>query len=178
MILQRRKKIMQNSIIRPSLIEDKAYLIQWLDDPAILRGFPMCTHAEVVDAANIWISYCHIGATLTACIDDIPVGVAGLYIQPFKKLAHQSLFAIIVDKNHRNKGIGKKLIMELEKLAKEKFHIEMLHLEVYKENPALKLYERLGFIQYAVHEKFLKEASGEYFDKIMMYKLLKEENKS
>ena len=49
---------------------------------------------------------------------------------------------------HRNKGIGTKLLDELFALAKETFKIEIVHLEVYHTNPAIILYQRLGFKQF------------------------------
>ena len=58
-----------------------------------------------------------------------------------------------------------------EKLAKEEFHIELLHLEVYEGNPAIRLYERFGFVKYGEHPHFIKE-EGRYLSKILMQKLL------
>lgn len=158
--------------ILPSKEEDKKYLIEWLNDPEILKWFPMCNMREIEDAANIWMSYIRQNAVLTAYKDGIPCGVVNLYVQPFKKLQHQCLFAIVVDKKHRGQGIGTALIQELQKMAKNEFKIEMLHLEVYKGNPAKHLYDRLGFKEYGVHKNFLKNLDGTYFDKIMMYKYL------
>ena len=57
------------------------------------------------------------------------------------------------------------------KLAKNKFHIEVLHLEVYEGNPAKKLYDRLGFVQFGCHDHFIKEEQG-YLQKIFMQKQL------
>jgi len=164
--------MMEDMKIRDSIAEDKKYLIQWLNDPKILRWFPMCNYREILDAATIWMSYIEKNGVFTAVIDNTPVGIANLYVPMYKRLEHQCLFAIIVDEKYRNKGIGSALLKELIKQARERFHIEMLHLEVYKGNPAIRLYERFGFIQYGIHKRFFKEISGEYLDKIMMYKFI------
>ena len=57
------------------------------------------------------------------------------------------------------------------KAAKNHFKIEILHLEVYQGNPAIRLYERLGFKEFGRQPKFIK-IGGEYLDKIMMQKEL------
>lgn len=158
--------------IRLSQNDDAKYLTKWLDDEDILRWFPMSNKVEIEDAVRIWMSYTKYKAVITAEWEGIPCGIANFYIQTYKKLAHQSLFAIIVAKEYRSKGIGTALIQELIKLAKENFKLKILHLEVYKGNPAQRLYERLGFVQYGVHKKFLKDQRGVYYDKIMMQKIL------
>lgn len=158
--------------IRLSQDDDSKYLLKWLDDEEILRWFPMCNKMEIEDAVRIWMSYTKYKAVITAEWEGTPCGMANFYIQSYKKLAHQSLFAIIVGKEYRSKGIGTALIKELIKLGKENFKLKILHLEVYKGNPAQKLYERLGFVEYGVHKKFLKDLNGVYYDKVMMQKVL------
>jgi GNAT superfamily N-acetyltransferase len=151
--------------------DDASYLAQWLTEPSILRWFPMYDAREIEDAVRIWISYARIHAALTADWNGRPCGLANLYIQPFRKLAHTCLFSIIVQKEFRGKGVGKALLEELMKLAKNKFHIEILHLEVYQGNPAKKLYERVGFEEFGCQPQFIKEETG-YLDKIFMQKIL------
>ncbi len=150
---------------------DQKLLVEWLLQPGVLDGFPLNDLREVEDAARIWVSYAKNHAVLTALWDGVPCGIANLYLQPYEKMAHQCLFAIIVDEKHRGKGIGAKLMRELMQLAKERFHLEFLHLEVYQGNPAIDLYRRLGFQQYGVHKKFIKD-KGRYIDKILMQKYL------
>ncbi|MBI2810917.1 MAG: GNAT family N-acetyltransferase [Candidatus Melainabacteria bacterium] len=157
--------------IRLTQAEDAPYLMQWLTDPKILRWFPMYDAREIEDSVRIWIGYSKIEACLTAEWNSEPCGMANLYIQPYKKLAHTCLFAIIVKEEMRGKGIGGKLMEELMKRAKEKFKIETLHLEVYEGNPAKKLYERLGFTEFGRQSKFIKE-DGKYLGKILMQKKL------
>ena len=151
--------------------EDAPHLAQWLMEPSILRWFPMYDAKEIDDSVRIWISYSRIHAGLTAEWDGKPCGLANLYIQPFRKLAHTCLFSIIVHKEFRGKGVGRQLIEELMKLAKTKFHIEILHLEVYEGNPAKKLYERLGFKEFGCQTRFIKEEQN-YLAKIFMQKPL------
>lgn len=157
--------------IRLAEDEDQKYLIEWLLQPGVLEWFPLCDQREVEDAARIWMSYSKQQAVLTAVWNGVPCGIANLYIQPYKKLAHQCLFAIIVDEKYRGKGIGRKLLEELISLGKEKFKLEMIHLEVYEGNPAIHLYQRLGFVQYGAQRHFIKD-QGQYRTKILMQKKL------
>lgn len=157
--------------VRLSVQDDTPYLAKWLNDPVILRWFPMFDEREVEDAVRIWISYSKYGAALTAEWDGVPCGMANLYLQPYKKLAHQCLLSIIVEEKYRGKGVGTALLEDLIKLAKENFHIEILHLEVYVGNPAIHLYERLGFTQFGMQKHFIKD-KGEYIGKIFMQKNL------
>lgn len=163
--------MLENLTIRLGRQEDESYLVEWLLQPNVLQWFPLFDLKEIEDAAKIWMSYSKIGSALTAVYEDEPCGTATLYINPYKKLSHQALFAIIVDDRWRGKGIGTRLLKELIDLAKQKFHLELLHLEVYEGNPAIRLYERFGFQTYGVQHRFAK-SDGRYLDKIMMQKCL------
>lgn len=157
--------------LRPPLDSDAQELKRWLMDPVILRWFPMCNEREVDDSVRIWMGYAKLGAGITALWEGVPCGMFNLYIQPFKKLKHTCLFSIIVDEKYRGKGVGKALIEQGQKLAKERFNIEILHLEVYQGNPAQRLYERMGFVVYGSQPHFIKD-QGEYITKIFMQKNL------
>ncbi len=157
---------------RVTRVEDSVWLKEWLLDEDVLRWFPMCDEREVEDAVRVWVGYHKLGSAITALDEDGHVcGMATLYIQPFKKYAHQCLFSIIVGSQWRGHGVGKQIIEYLEKIGKEKFRIEILHLEVYEGNPAINLYRRAGFKEFGVHPRFIKE-KDRYFAKIFMQKRL------
>jgi RimJ/RimL family protein N-acetyltransferase len=156
---------------RLTSVEDAAHLLRWLSDPKIIRWFPMFDAREIEDSVRIWIGYSRIESGITAELNGEPVGMANLYIQPYKKLAHTCLFSIIVKEDMRGKGVGKALLEYLMKYAKEKFKIEILHLEVYEGNPAKRLYERVGFKEFGCQTRFIKE-DGKYIGKIFMQKRL------
>ncbi len=156
-------------VIRPSVEGDAPFLADWIIKPDVLRWFPMSDQREIDDSVRIWMGYIRLGASFTAEYQGKPAGMAVLYVQPYKRFSHHALFAIIVDENHRNLGIGKALIEFLEKEACKKLDITLLHLEVYEGNPARRLYERLGFKEYGKHPRFIKE-NGKYVCKILMQK--------
>ena len=94
--------------------------------------------------------------------------MATIYVNSFEKLKYQSLFAIVIDKEYRGKGLGGKLLKFIMKEAFETFGIKLLHLEVYEGNPAYNLYYRCGFREYGRHDFFLKDPDGTYHSKILM----------
>jgi len=148
--------------------KDAPILVELLMEPGILRWFPMNDRKEVEESVKSWLAYSRIGASITIEKDGKPIGFSNLYLTQHPTLKHQSLFSIIVDQKARGQGIGRKTIEYMSKLAKETFHIKVLHLEVYYPNPAKRLYERFGFKQYGTHPAFLKEDDGTYRDKEMM----------
>ncbi len=160
-----------NLSIRLSIPEDVELFKRSLQAPDVLRYFPMYDIREIEDSARIWEIYCKKGASLTAVVDGVDCGIAFLNLQVYKKFTHQCLITIIVDEGYRNQGVGTALLQELFKLAKETFHLEMLHLEVYATNPAINLYKRMGFKEFGVQEKFIKE-KGKYIGKTLMERYL------
>lgn len=157
--------------IRFAIQEDEASLVSWLQEEEASRWFPLANQKEAEDAARIWVSYAKQKGVLSAEVEGKLCGIANLYIQPCKKLAHQCLMAIIVADSYRGQGVGTKLLERLIELAKESFRIRLLHLEVYEGNPAIHLYKRFGFEQYGTQRHFVKEKTG-YRAKILMQKTL------
>lgn len=156
--------------VRVAKESDIDCLKKWLEEPGILKYFPMNDSREVEDSAKLWLTYAAKQAAFTAVKDGKVVGMAVLYIQPFEKLKHQCLFAIVVDPEERGQGIGTTLLKEIEKIGKKKHGLEILHLEVYEKNPAFELYKRLGFKEYGRQKHFLKEDDGTYRTKVCMQK--------
>ncbi len=156
---------------RPTDEKDLPRFVEWLLQPGVLVGFPMMDRREVEDAVRLWKEYIAKGVSITALYKKEPVGAANLYFQEVKKLSHQALFVIIVDEKHRGKGIGTLLLKELTKLALKR-GVEIIHLEVYEKNPAVRLYERMGFKAYGKHPHYLKDIQGNYYDKILMEKTI------
>lgn len=158
--------------MRYSKESDASFIKKWLLQPKVLRGFPLCNEREIDDAIRIWMEHVPYKSSLTALYKKEPCGACNLYFNRVKKLSHQALFVIIVDQKYWREGIGTLLMRALEKMAKEGFGIEILHLEVYEDNPAIRFYEKLGFTHYGTHPQFLKEREGVYLNKVLMQKVL------
>ncbi len=162
-----------NISVRFTEPEDAPHLNNWFLQPDVLHYFPMDNVREVEDAVRVWMCCVPLQAGLTASADGLPCGMATLYVSSYEKLRHQSLFSIIVDEKFRGKGVGTELIRSLKKLAIEKFNLEILHLEVYEGNPAIRLYLREGFVKYGRQAHFIKEQPGKYRAKLYMQMRLK-----
>jgi len=158
--------------IRKSIESDGSYFIEWLKEEGVLGGFPMINDREIEDAVRIWMLYVKRGTSITALCNDKPCGSACLYISEIDKLKHQALFVIIVTEKMRGKGIGTLLLNEISRLGVEEYGLEILHLEVYEDNPAYHLYKRSGFEEYGKHPKYLKDEKGNYSAKALMQKEL------
>lgn len=143
--------------VRFTKAEDAKYLKEWLMDPRNKRCFPMEEEVETEDAVARWIAFYRYRCSLTATINEVPCGIATLYLQPYKNLAHQCEFGIILGHEYQNKGVGGYLMNNLMHLAKEKFKIDLLHLQVRADNPAIDFYKRFGFTEFGRQNHWVKD---------------------
>src|SRR5579863_2959194 len=97
------------------------------------------------------------------------VGMAGFWGREGAKDAHKGyLWGMYVRSDARNAGVGRKLAEAVIACARE--HVEILQLDVVSENEAARrLYASLGFVEYGVERKALKQG-GRYYDEVLMAK--------
>jgi len=83
------------------------------------------------------------------------------------KDSHKGLLrAMYVRPTHRRSGAGRQLVQAIIQTARQK--VEQLQLSVVSTNqPALRLYQSLGFRQYGLEKNALKY-NGQYSDEILM----------
>lgn len=98
------------------------------------------------------------------------VGYISLLFAKFKKLKGNAYLTVSVRMSHQGRGVGTKLMKHAEQFAKEK-GIRRVELEVFGKNPAIKLYERLGYEKEGVRRKAIHDA-GTFDDIIFMAKFL------
>lgn len=143
--------------IRYTYATDLSFLREWMETPGMLKWFPMQTEKEVEDALQCWIGFCRWSSSLTATVNQVPCGIGTLFLMPYKKVAHQCLFKIIVDPKWQKKGIGEALIRNLKHLAKNYFRLEMIATEVFDDNPLIHLLLKNGFTEIFRQEKYVKD---------------------
>ena|SRR3990167_2695557 len=164
-----------NVDIRYTRPMDVSYLREWLQTPLVMEHFPMSDAQEVATASDCWLSYCRYQSSLTATDNQVPCGIATLFLCPYQKIRHHCSFRICVDPNRWREGIGESLIKNIRHLAKEYFHLEEVHLEIYGEqSPILFLLQKFGFQEFARQEHYLKTPNG-YLPRICMLSNLLEE---
>ena len=152
--------------IRRTEQKDVVHLTEWITHPELVNYFPMSEPNEIEDSIRRWIGYQK--SSLTATINHMPVGIAMLRLQSYKKMSHQSQFGIIVDHRYYKQKIGSNLLKNLMYMAKQNFHIECLHLEVYDDNiAAYCLYKNFGFREFGRQPNWIKD-KGRYISRIFM----------
>jgi L-amino acid N-acyltransferase YncA len=101
------------------------------------------------------------------------IGISVLVKNPRSKMAHSATInSVYVKPSHQYKGLAYMLLNEIFEEAKVN-HIEQLTLSVVSTNErALKLYKRLGFVEYGRHPKSI-QYQGKYYEQILMLKEVK-----
>lgn len=153
--------------LRYTYITDISKLRQWLKTPGMLHWFPMETEGELENAIQCWIGFCRWSSSLTATVDHTPVGIGTLFLMPYKKVAHQALFKMVVDPAWQRQGIGTALIRNLKHLAKNYFHLELLNIEIYEDNPIYQLLKNADFYEVLRQPHFVREEEG-YRARVLM----------
>ncbi|MBM7606105.1 RimJ/RimL family protein N-acetyltransferase [Metabacillus crassostreae] len=112
------------------------------------------------------------GSQLVAILEDRVVGYLGFHHPtPLKTNQHVLEIDIAVDQHYQGKGIGRKLLDELMKMAKDK-NIHKLALRVLSSNEgAIDFYKKCGFTEQG---RLVKEflIDGEFVDDLLLYKLV------
>jgi len=90
---------------------------------------------------------------LTVAVDGIEIiGFANLYDYDPGKSAF--IGNVVIDKNHRGKGIGKAIVLYMLKIAYEKLNLPEIRISVFSENTAaILLYSGVGFVPYEIEER-------------------------
>jgi len=95
------------------------------------------------------------------------LGMAGFAIREGEKERHKGLlWGMYVRPDSRSAGIGRQLVEAVIDHARD--HVELIQLSVVSGNErARRLYARLGFVEYGVEKKSLKQ-NGRYYDEVLM----------
>jgi ribosomal protein S18 acetylase RimI-like enzyme len=97
------------------------------------------------------------------------VGIVAFVRENGLKTTHKgNVFGMYVAPEMRGQGLGKSLMLELIRKAKNCEGLEQINLTVMSENEfGKKLYKSLGFVVYGVEHNALKY-NGQYFDEDFM----------
>ena len=148
---------MEGLDIRYSFVTDISYLREWVSNPETLKWFPFSTEKETEDAVHCWIGFCRWSCSLTATIHHVPCAIGTLFLMPYRKVAHQAVFKLVVDPKWRRQGVGEALIKNLKHLAKNYFHLDVIAIEIFEGNPVLSLLKKQGFEEIFRQDRYVKD---------------------
>lgn len=139
------------------------------------KWFPVSDEKEVGSMCRNWIGFSKFKASLTATIEEVPCGIGTLFLMPYRKVAHHTMFNLIVDPEKRGQGVGASLMKNLINLSQNYFHHELMYAEVYEGCLLAPILEKIGFEKVATQEGFVKEDSH-FLNKIFYQYLFSRES--
>jgi GNAT superfamily N-acetyltransferase len=145
------KTIVFNSDNKPTLAE-KENIINFLFENLQEYGDPA---SDIEKAINYALQEADSfgGFVLVAYIDNSIVGAVVINQTGMKDYIPENILVYVaIHRKHRGKGLGKKLVMEAIDISKGNI---ALHVE--PDNPARRLYERLGFSNKYLEMRFNKK---------------------
>ena len=126
-----------------------------------------------VENERKWIQNLNDDANSLLLIAEMNNGIIGFLFfiaNAKRKISHTGELGVSVHPKYQGLGIGQLLIETLLKWARQNVQIEKVYLQVFATNHhAIKLYEKLGFIEEGRHIKAIKQLNGQYVDIIQMY---------
>jgi len=144
-----------NFDIRFSSLDDLKSMQEWFSQPEDCDPYPF-GFKEKEEALRNWIGFSKFKASLTGVIKEVPCAIGTLFLMPYKKVAHHCFFYLVVAPEHRKKGIGTSMLRNLLNLAKTRFRLESVHVEVYEPSALLSVLKKLDFEVFAEQENFVK----------------------
>lgn len=141
--------------IRFSTMEDFEPLNRWFLEPGATDDFAF-DQTEMEPALKNWIGFSKYKASLTGMMHDVPCAVGTLFLMPYIKVAHHCSFYLMVDPQHRRKGVGASMVRNLLHLAKTRFRLESVHVEIFEPSALLPLLLKQKFEIFARQEDFMK----------------------
>jgi len=160
--------------IRYARLTDISYLKKWLIDPRVIYFFPF-SYRQAIEIENFsknWVGFGQIKAALTATYESKPIGMAVLFLMPYKKVMHAATLNLVVDPIWQNQGVGTSLIKNSLHLAKQNFFLDFVCCEVMETNPIIPMLKKQGFKEIFRQEGFYK-IEGSYFSRVFLEVCLK-----
>ncbi|OGN56481.1 MAG: hypothetical protein A3D96_02645 [Chlamydiae bacterium RIFCSPHIGHO2_12_FULL_44_59] len=141
--------------IRYSTMDDFRYLKEWFTDERAVDDYPF-SEKEKEEALKNWIGFSKFKASLTGLLGDAPVAIGTLFLMPYRKVAHHCSFYLMVDPKYRRQGIGTMMVKNLINLAKTRFRLEAVHVEVFEPSGLIPILKKLHFVEIIRQQNFVK----------------------
>ncbi len=151
--------------------KDLDSFVRWVHHPDVLINTPVSGSREISWWADYLFSYIKFNASLTACIDGVPVGVATLLLLPYLKLSHHAPIVLVVDPSQWRNGIGSALLKELEGLARGRFSLKLISIETTEPSILIDFCKKNGFSEFSRFENWF-DVKGKAYPKLSFEKEL------
>ena len=142
--------------MRFSFLIDENFLLEVLKDPETVKWFPPSTESDVKIFARNWAGFSRYSASLTAIYGKETIGMATLFLMPYVKVAHLAMMYVVVEKKYRNRGVGRSLLKNINHLARTKFKLESLHVEIFEGCPLEHILPKAGYEKIVTQENFVE----------------------
>ena len=138
------------------------------------EAFGSTFEAENAETLTFFSERLGSSASFGAFRDSELAGIAALLIREGRKEDHKALLVgMYVRPSARNAGVGRRLVETIIEFARQR--VELIQLAGVSDNEqAWRLYKRLGFVEYGMEKKALKQ-DGRYYDEVLMAKDLTSE---
>lgn len=171
----------QQMCIRTPVAEDAQGIIGYLKEVFADDRFFLTTAEE----ANEWLTIekqqerienCRQDNSKLLLVTDVRgqiVSISDIECGPRKRRRHIGQIGISILPQYRRIGLGTAILQVMVEWATAHPHIEKLALGVWASNePAIQLYQKLGFIAEGRKVRDVKYANGYYDDCLLMYKMV------
>lgn len=166
-------------VIRTARAEDASRILQ-LQKAVILEGTFLITVTEefnkTVEQQKEWIEGILANDRETLLVAETSSGIVGWIVclsSNRSRLTHTCSLGMMIEKEYRNMGIGKRLVEAIVEWATLNPQLEKLSLGVFATNErAIALYKKMGFLEEGRKIREFKINENEYIDDVLMYRLV------
>lgn len=142
--------------IRYTTAADEPFVKECVLIPEIRQWYPPSSDLDVEGFVRNWVGFSRFRSSLTALYKNELIGVATIFLMPYVKVAHLAMMYMVVAPKFQRKGVGASLVRNIKHLAKTRFRLESMHLEVWDGCPIIGLLQKHGFREIVRQENFVQ----------------------
>ncbi len=154
--------------LRYSAMEDLPFLVETVSKEEVAKFLPVSSTQDIEAMTKNWIGFSRYKSSLTATYKGEPVGIATLFLMPYRKLIHHALVYFAVSPTYFDQGVAFSLVKNITHLGKTYFHMECLSVETYESSPLIPVLEQGGYREIIRQENFVKEPDGTSLSRVVM----------
>ena len=142
--------------IRFSYYTDENFLKSAMEEEEVRKWYPPSSDSDVQIFIRNWAGFARYKCSLTATYKGEAIGMATIFLMPYVKVSHLAMAYVIVKKEFQCKGVGFSLLKNINHLAKTKFNLQSLHVEVFGNCPLIPLAKQLGYQEVFTQQNFVE----------------------